>query len=79
MYTVAPPTCFTGRSFSVSTTSGEELVRTLYSIGPIFAVPAGRMTLDRLKPMVVDYTTLASLLETLSRGYLKTWVDRQHQ
>ena len=33
MYTVAPPTCFTGRSFSVSRTSGEELVRMLYSIG----------------------------------------------
>src|SRR5438132_14295029 len=44
MYTVAPPTCFTGRSFSVSITSGEELVRMLYSIVPILAVPAGRMT-----------------------------------
>ena len=46
---------------------------------PGVPAPSGRMTLDRLKPMAVDYTTLASLLETLSRGYLKTWVDRQHQ
>ena len=38
------PSCFTGMSFSVSKTSGDELVRTLYSVGPIFAVPAGRMT-----------------------------------
>ncbi len=39
--------------------------------------PAGKMTLDHLKPMAVDYTILAGLLETLSRGYLKTWVDRR--
>ena len=44
MYTVASPTCFTGRSFSVSRMSGEELVRMLYSMFPILAVPAGRMT-----------------------------------
>jgi iron(III) transport system substrate-binding protein len=39
-------------------------------------VPANVIPLDRLKPMRVDYTTLAGLLETHSKGYLKEWVDR---
>ncbi len=30
-----------------------------------------------LKPMAVNYAALAGLLETLSKGYLKEWVDRQ--
>jgi iron(III) transport system substrate-binding protein len=46
---------------------------------PGISVPAGVRALDHLKPMAVNYTTLAGLLEDLSRGYLKAWVDRQHQ
>ncbi len=38
--------------------------------------PQGMVTIDKLRPMVVDYTKLANLLEELSRGYLKEWVDR---
>lgn len=30
---------------------------------------------NRLKPLAVDYATLAAQLETLSNGYLKAWVD----
>ena len=40
-------------------------------------VPPGVVPIERLKPMSVDYATLASLLEELSKGYLKTWVDQQ--
>jgi iron(III) transport system substrate-binding protein len=40
------------------------------------SVQANVMPLDRLKPMKVDYATLAGLLEELSKGYLKDWVDR---
>ncbi|MBI3301697.1 MAG: extracellular solute-binding protein [Deltaproteobacteria bacterium] len=43
---------------------------------PGVPVPPGVMSLERLKPMPVDYTTLAGLLEELSRGYLKEWVDQ---
>ncbi len=32
--------------------------------------------IDKLKPMPVDYATLGSRLEELSRGFLKEWVDR---
>jgi len=38
--------------------------------------PEGFVTLDHIQPMAVDYTTLADRLETLSRGFLKDWVDR---
>lgn len=40
------------------------------------ATPAGMVRLDELKPMMVDYASLAGLLEDLSSGYLKDWVDR---
>lgn len=40
-------------------------------------VPPGVVPIERVKPMPVDYATLASLLEELSKGYLKAWVDRQ--
>lgn len=33
-------------------------------------------SLDELKAMEVDYSALANLLEQLSRGYLKKWVER---
>lgn len=39
--------------------------------------PEAISSIKRLKPMAVNYTILASLLETLSSGYLKEWVDRQ--
>ncbi|MBI4514693.1 MAG: extracellular solute-binding protein [Deltaproteobacteria bacterium] len=39
-------------------------------------VPEGVVPLSQLRPMQVDYGVLAQLLETLSRGYLKDWVDR---
>jgi iron(III) transport system substrate-binding protein len=42
---------------------------------PGVPVPQGVTAIAQLKPMTVDYATLASLLETLSRGYLKEWVD----
>lgn len=40
------------------------------------AAPEGVVTLDRIHPMEIDYTSLADRLETLSRGFLKDWVDR---
>jgi iron(III) transport system substrate-binding protein len=43
---------------------------------PDVPVPEGVVPVERLKPMPVDYATLANLLEGLSRGYLKDWVDR---
>lgn len=39
-------------------------------------VPEGVTRLDQIKSMSVNYSALAPLLETLSRGYLKDWVDR---
>jgi iron(III) transport system substrate-binding protein len=39
-------------------------------------VPEGVTPLDQLKPMTVDYAMLGSLLDQLSAGYLKDWVDR---
>jgi iron(III) transport system substrate-binding protein len=35
------------------------------------------VTVQSLQPMAVNYAALASLVETLSTGYLKEWVDRQ--
>jgi iron(III) transport system substrate-binding protein len=43
---------------------------------PGVLVPKGVTSIERLKPMTVDYTTLAGRLETLSKGYLKEWVDQ---
>jgi len=40
-------------------------------------VPAGVLSIEKLKPLPVDYAKLAGLLEELSRGYLKEWVDQQ--
>jgi iron(III) transport system substrate-binding protein len=46
---------------------------------PGVPVPEVVPFIERLKPMKVNYTTLAGLLETLSSGYVKEWVDRQNQ
>ena len=46
---------------------------------PGVPVPQAVPSIERLKPMAVNYTTLAGLLETLSGGYLQEWVDRQSQ
>jgi iron(III) transport system substrate-binding protein len=43
---------------------------------PGVPVSEGGTRLDEIKPMSVTYDALAALLETLSRGYLKDWVDR---
>jgi len=43
---------------------------------PGITVPEGAASIERLKPMPVDYATLADLLEGLSKEYLKDWVDR---
>ena len=40
------------------------------------SVPEGVVPLDRVKPMSVDYAKLGLLLEQLTKGYLKDWVDR---
>lgn len=45
-------------------------------VRPGLAPPAGLPALADLKPMEVDYGRLAVLLEELSRGFLKDWVDR---
>jgi iron(III) transport system substrate-binding protein len=42
---------------------------------PGVTVPPGIVNIDELKPMRVDYAALATRLEDLSQGYLKTWVD----
>jgi iron(III) transport system substrate-binding protein len=44
---------------------------------PGVPVPPGVTSVQSLKPMPVDYTRLAGLLEELSREYLKDWVARQ--
>jgi iron(III) transport system substrate-binding protein len=44
---------------------------------PGVPVPEVIPSIARLKSMAVNYATLASLLETLSSGYLQEWVDRQ--
>ena len=43
---------------------------------PGVAVPEQMVTIDKLKPMAVDYVKLGGRLEELSRGFLKDWVDR---
>jgi iron(III) transport system substrate-binding protein len=43
---------------------------------PNAKVPPGVTPIERLKPMQVDYTQLADLLESLSQGYLEDWVKR---
>jgi iron(III) transport system substrate-binding protein len=46
---------------------------------PGVPVPESVPSIGHLKPMAVNYTRLAGLLEDLSRGYLQEWVDRQSQ
>lgn len=43
---------------------------------PGVAVPDGAVSVASLQAMPVDYAALAVLLERLSKGYLKDWVDR---
>jgi iron(III) transport system substrate-binding protein len=43
------------------------------------ATPPHVVKLDELKPMEVDYAALGARLEELSKGFLKTWVDRNSQ
>lgn len=43
---------------------------------PGVPTPPGMASLVSLQPMSVDYARLATLLEELSKGYLKEWVDR---
>jgi iron(III) transport system substrate-binding protein len=43
---------------------------------PGVLTPQGMVRLADLKPMPVDYSRLATLLDVLSSGYLKDWVDR---
>jgi iron(III) transport system substrate-binding protein len=38
--------------------------------------PPGMVQLSEIKPMTVDYAKLSMLLDRLSSGYLKDWVDR---
>jgi len=40
------------------------------------AIPPHVVPLDRLQPMDIHYERLAGLMEGLSKGYLKDWVDR---
>lgn len=44
---------------------------------PGVPAPPEVAVVQSLKPMAVNYASLAGLLETLSKGYLKEWVDRQ--
>ena len=46
---------------------------------PGVPVPPGIHRLDEIKAMKVDYLRLAARLETLSSGYLKTWVQRMRR
>ena len=57
--------------------SGPESEAAQMPLRPGVPIPPGVVPLESLKPMPVDYTTLAGLLEKLSKGYLKEWVDRQ--
>ena len=43
---------------------------------PDVPIPPNLVRLADLKPMLVDYSQLAILLDSLSSGYLKDWVDR---
>ncbi len=44
-------------------------------VRPGVSAPEHVSSLQELKPMDVDYAALAELLETLSKGYLKRWVE----
>jgi iron(III) transport system substrate-binding protein len=46
---------------------------------PDVPVPKGVARIKDLKPMSVKYDELADLLERLSKGYLKEWVNRNNQ
>jgi iron(III) transport system substrate-binding protein len=46
---------------------------------PDIPTPQGMARLADLKPMAVDYSHLATLLDGLSSGYLKDWVDRRQR
>jgi hypothetical protein len=54
--------------------SGDELVRTLYSMGPIFAVPAGRMTFWLAR--AVETSKAESPLAKSASGSRSTMTDR---
>lgn len=41
------------------------------------SVPPGVKRVSEIGPMKVDYAVLGSVLEELSKGYLKDWVDRR--
>lgn len=43
---------------------------------PEVPIPEGMVSIQDLTPMKVDYVELAPLLQRLSRGFLKDWVDR---
>jgi iron(III) transport system substrate-binding protein len=43
---------------------------------PSVPVPKGVAIVKELKPMNVDYAKLADILEDISKGFLKDWVDR---
>jgi len=43
---------------------------------PGVPIPEGMVSIQDLTPMKVDYVELAPLLQRLSRGFLKEWVDR---
>jgi iron(III) transport system substrate-binding protein len=43
---------------------------------PGVPLPTAVIPISKLRPMRVDYSVLAQSLETLSSGYLKSWVDR---
>jgi iron(III) transport system substrate-binding protein len=43
---------------------------------PGVPVPPGVISIQGLKPMLVNYSELAARFEKLSRGFLKEWVDR---
>jgi iron(III) transport system substrate-binding protein len=48
-------------------------------VRPGVRIPDGVRSLESITPMRVDYTELAPILERISRGYLKEWVDRNLQ
>jgi hypothetical protein len=48
-------------------------------VRPGVPIPDGVRSLESITPMRVDYTELAPILERISRGYLKEWVDRNLQ
>ncbi|MBI1852256.1 MAG: extracellular solute-binding protein [Planctomycetes bacterium] len=43
---------------------------------PGVSIPSGMVPIANLKPMAIDYTKLATLMDSLTQGYLKEWVDR---